>query len=96
MPEDSVSLRRAQKAFLRTAAELQAIDDRLAAVADAIIPRLGKVLPSELKGGAQCVRSDLLQDAIETLRALGHATEDSVRQKRSEVDAAVGMIAAFG
>ena len=96
MPEDAISLRRAQETFLETAAELQAIDHRLAAVADAITPRLGQILPSELEAGARCLRSDLLRDAIETLETLGRATEDSVRKRRSEVDAATGMIAAFG
>ncbi len=96
MTRDSLSQRRAQQMFLRTADELQAIDDRLDALADSITPSLGRALPNELKSGAQCVRSDLLQDAIETLKALGHATEDSARRRHGEIDATAGTIAAFG
>lgn len=96
MSDDASTPRRAQRTLLRTAAELRAIDDRLAALAESITPSLGRLLPSELRGGAQCVRDDLLQDAIGTLEALGHATEDSVRQRRRELDDAAGLIAAFG
>ena len=96
MAKTSTSIRRAQKAFLDTARELQELDGRLATVAESIVPRTGELLPSELRGGAQCVRSDLLRDAIETLRALGGAREEDVVRRRHKVDAATGSIAAFG
>ena len=92
----SISVHRFQESLLQTASELTELDGRLAALADAIEPRLGRVLPGELRGGAQCVRTDLLRDAIETLRTLGHATEQSVLEKRLELGAAVERIAAFG
>ncbi len=96
MPETSISVRRAQKAFLQTASELQEIEGRLAVLAQSIGPRSGKLLPKELSVGAQCVRNDLLHDAIETLRALGGASEEDVTRRRHEVDAATASIAAFG
>lgn len=96
MPETSISIRRAQKAFLQTASELQDIEDRLATLAKSIAPQAGKYLPKELRGGAQCVRNDLLHDAIETLRTLGAASEEEVMRRRHEVDAATQSITAFG
>ena len=56
----------------------------------------GQVLAGELRGGAQAVRSDLLRDAIETLRALAGAEEEDVMRRRLEVEAATSSIAAFG
>lgn len=96
MPETSISIRRAQKAFLQTASELQEIEGKLAVLAQSIVPQAGKLLPKELRGGAQTVRNDLLHDAIETLRALGGASEEDVMRRRHEVDAATQSIAAFG
>ncbi len=96
MPETSISIRRAQRAFLDTASELQELDGRLAALAESIVPQAGRLLPNELRGGAQIVRSDLLRDAIETLRALGGANEEEVARRRLEVEAATESIAAFG
>ncbi len=96
MPENSISIRRAQKAFLETASELQDIEGRLATLAKSIVPQNGKLLPRELSGGAQCVRNDLLHDAIETLRALAGASEEDVMRRRHEVDAATQSITAFG
>ena len=96
MPETSISIRRAQKAFLQTATELQELDSRLAALAKSIVPQAGKQLPKELRGGAQCVRYDLLHDAIETLRVLGGASEEDVMRRRHEIDAATSSVAAFG
>ena len=96
MPETPTSIRRAQRAFLQTASELQEIESRLAALAQSIVPQAGELLPKELRGGAQTVRNDLLHDAIETLRALGGASEEDVMRRRHEVDAATQSIAAFG
>ncbi len=96
MPETSISIRRAQKAFLDTADELQEVDSRLAALALSIVPQAGKRLPHDLRGGARIVRDDLLRDAIETLRALGGASEEDLVRRRLEIDAATEKIAAFG
>ncbi len=96
MPETSISIRRAQKAFLDTADELQELDGRLAAVAESIVPLAGQRLPSDLRGGARVVRDDLLRDAIETLRALAAASEEDLARRRLEIDAATEKIAAFG
>ncbi|MCP3961765.1 MAG: hypothetical protein GY719_28315 [bacterium] len=91
-----ISARRAQRALLQTADELRRIDRRLAEVAGAIAPQPGRALPGELRGGAQCVRTDLLRDAIDTLSTLGRANEQDVARRRFEIDAAAGRVAAFG
>lgn len=96
MAETSISIRRAQRAFLDTASELQDLDGRLAVLAESIEAQAGKLLPGELRGAAECVRSDLLRDAIDTLRALGGAREEDVIRRRHEVGAATQSIAAFG
>ncbi len=96
MSETSISIRRAQRRFLETAAELKELDGRLAVLAKSIVPQTGRVLPGELRGGAQIVRTDLLRDAIETLQALGGASEEGVRRRRLEAEAATASIAAFG
>lgn len=96
MPQTRITVRAAQQALLRTASELQALDGRLAVLADSIETAGGRALPGELRGVTQCVRTDLLRDAIHTLEALGRATEQSVVEHRLEVDAAARRIAAFG
>ncbi len=97
MAETSISIRRAQRGFLETAAELQELDGRLAALAESIMTTgSGSVLPGELRGGAQIVRTDLLRDAIQTLQALGGANEEDVMRRRLDVEAATSSIAAFG
>ncbi len=94
--EPVISARRAQRALLQTADELRRIDRRLAEVASAIASQPGRALPGELRSGAQCVRTDLLRDAIDTLSALGHASEQDVARRHLEVDDAAGRVAAFG
>ncbi len=96
MAETSISIRRAQRGFLETAAELEELDGRLAVLAESIMPRNGSVLPGELRGGAQIVRTDLLRDAIETLQALAGASEEDVMRRRLDVESATSSIAAFG
>ncbi len=96
MAETSISIRRAQRALLDAASELQDLDGRLAVLANRIVPRAGELLAAELRGGAQCVRNDLLHDAIETLRALGEASEEDVARRRRQVEMAAEQVAAFG
>ncbi|MEM7583353.1 MAG: hypothetical protein AAF560_08240 [Acidobacteriota bacterium] len=95
MPDYS-TLAGVQLSLLQAVNELRAIDRRLAELADSIAPGLGHRLPDELESGTQCVRSDLLSDAIETLEALGQATEESVIRRRRSIDDAAGLIVAFG
>ncbi len=38
----------------------------------------------ELRSAADCVRADLLADAIETLEAVGTMTDDELRRRRAE------------
>jgi hypothetical protein len=96
MPDSSISIRRAQKALRQAASELQELDGRLAALARSIVPQAGRLLPAALRGGAECVSSELLRDAIETLEALAGASEDDVARRRFEIDAAAEQVAAFG
>lgn len=96
MPANTLSVSAAQRALLEVADEIRQLDARLATVACSIEPRLGSSLPGELRDGAQCVREDLLHDAIESLKALGRATESRVLSRRLEIDAAAELVAAFG
>ena len=92
----SISMSRAQQALREVANELHELDGRLAALTRSIVPRAGRLLPAALQGGAECVRSDLLRDAIETLEALAGASEDDIARRRLEIDAAAEQVAAFG
>ncbi len=96
MPNHRISIPDAQSSLLQTARELRAIDRRLAELAESIPQRLGHRLPDELRDGAQCVRTDLLSDAIDTLEALGNASEESLSQRRHEIATSADLVAAFG
>ncbi len=70
-----------QKTLLAIATELRDLDQRLGVLTTLICPQPGRLLPDELRGVVQCVRTDLLKDAIETLEALGRKTEeDALRE----------------
>ncbi len=96
MSTQTTSIPAAQAALLQIASELQTLDARLISLALSIEPKLGSSLPGELRDGIRCVRTDLLHDAIETLRTLGNATESRVLSRRLEIDAAAQLTAAFG
>ncbi len=74
----SLTNREAQLAVQQIAGELRSIDRRLGGLIEAIEPRPDEVLPAELKGVLQVVRSDLLLDAITTLDTLGCLTEEGL------------------
>ena len=95
MPAEPMNVHAAQHALLRIAAQLEKIDSHLALIAESLEPRFDRSLSGELRLGAQCVRDDLLSDAIDTLGSLGRATEASVESRRREVDVATDRIAAF-
>lgn len=96
MTSQKTNVPAAQSALRQIASELQDLDCRLVALAESIEPTLGRSLPGELRDGIRCVRTDLLHDAIETLRALGDASESRVVSRRLEIDAAAKLVAAFG
>ncbi len=96
MTDSSTSIRRAQRALRQAASELQELDGRLATLARSIVPSSGRLLPAALREGAECVSSDLLRDAIETLETLAGASEGDVARRSFEIDAAAEQVAAFG
>lgn len=77
--------RRAQSALLEIAEDLRRADLRLQQVVDALDPESAEALHEELVTIAQCVRTDLLSDAIDTLCSLGYRTEDEAMRRRLEL-----------
>lgn len=86
----------AQEALVGIVADLRQLDGRLHALIEKITPESDKLLPAELRAGAECIRTDLLSDAISTLSALAVLTEADALQRRVEVATAVEQIAVFG
>lgn len=85
MPQVSLATRRAQCVLLEIAEDLRRADRRLAEVVDALDPESAEALHEELVSVAQCVRTDLLSDAIETLFSLGYRSEDEAMLRRLEL-----------
>ncbi|RMH21664.1 MAG: hypothetical protein D6696_05285 [Acidobacteria bacterium] len=85
-------LRQAQLALRQIAADLERADRRLQAVAATIEP--AGLLAAELRDGARSVATDLLGDAIDTLRMLGGTDEAGVARRRREIDGAARLAAA--
>ena len=77
--------RRAQSVLLEIAEDLRRADQRLQDVVDALDPDSAEALHEELVSIAQCVRTDLLADAIDTLYSLGYRTEDEAMRRRMEL-----------
>ncbi len=87
---------RAQQALAEIVDELQQLDERLRTLTDAIASEAEEILAADLRAGVECVRADLLNDAISTLSALAALTGDAALERRVNVAAAVEQIAAFG
>ena len=81
----TAAVRRAQSVLLEIAEDLRRADRRLSDVVESLDPESAEALHEELVSVAQCVRADLLSDAIETLYALGHRTEDEALRRRLEL-----------
>ncbi len=63
---------------------LQTVDLRLARIARAVQPS-PHLLPVELRGRVEAVRSDLIGDAIATLAELSQLTEDDAARHRVQL-----------
>ena len=86
----------AQERIRRIVEQLVALDDRLSVIGRRVRADRDAVLPAELRAGVDCVRRDLLSDAIGTLTMLGSLTEISAFERRVEAVAAVERMVAFG
>ncbi|NJL27411.1 MAG: hypothetical protein HC897_05705 [Thermoanaerobaculia bacterium] len=65
-----------QAQLIPIVAELRELDGRLAELSEAIDPEEGRCLPSQLWGGIETVRRDLLSDGIATLAVLCELSEE--------------------
>ena len=79
------AVRRAQARLLEIAEEIRRADHRLSEVVDSLDPESAEALHEELVSVAQCVRTDLLSDAIDTLLSLGYRTETEATRRRLEL-----------
>ncbi len=86
----------AQERIRQIVDHLAALDSQLATVHSGIQPDPVNVLAGELRAGVECVRADLLGDAVATLTALTGLTEADARDRRVEAVSVVERIAAFG
>lgn len=62
--------------------ELRLLDRRLSGLVAFIPLEPGKLLPTELRAGVECVRTELLNDMIATLQVLATMTEQSALDRR--------------
>lgn len=81
----AVAVPGSQTELLQIADELQGLSDCLRRIADTIVTHPGSALATVIRGVAECVCSDLLQDAIETLRAAGRLTEGHARREQNHL-----------
>ena len=93
MSADTDTVRHAQDAFLQIADDMHKLDQRLDALIDLLDNGPRGLLSEELVGVARCLRTDVLVDAIDTLKVLGRQTEEDVAQKRIDVLEAVEALA---
>ena len=86
----------AQEALTEIVNELQQLDERLCTLTELIDPEAEAILAADLRTGVECVRADVLSDAISTLSKLAVLTEDAALERRVEVAAAVEQVSASG
>ena len=74
-----------QDTLREIAAELRQLDTRLAEIAGTL-PLGGATFnaPGELRGAVDCVRVDLIADAIESLETVGNASEAELNKRFEE------------
>ncbi len=90
----STPIPEAQQQLAALAQELRRLDERLSILAAGIAPDPEEILPAELRAGVECVREDLLSDAISTLAGLAVLTEDAAVERQLEVADAVERLRA--
>ena len=86
----------AQETLASIVDELRQLDERLRRLAETIASEAEEILAADLRAGVECVRADLLSDAISTLSALATVTEDAALRRRVDIVDTVKQIAAFG
>lgn len=77
-------------------AQLRELDGRLAQLSAAIGLEEGRYLPSQLWGGIETVRRDLLSDGIATLAVLAELSEEGAGQRRAETLALLERVSLLG
>ncbi len=90
----STPIPEAQQQLAAVAEELRRLDERLSIVAAGIAADPEAILPGELRAGVECIREDLLSDAIATLAGLAALTEDAAVRRQAEVADAVERLRA--
>ena len=81
----TLAVRRAQSQLIEIAEDLRRADLRLAEVVESLDPESAEALHEELVSVTECVRTDLLSDAIETLVGLGYRSEEEALKRRLEL-----------
>ena len=81
----TLAVRRAQSQLIEIAEEIRRADQRLSQVVESLDPESSEALHEELVSVAECVRTDLLSDAIETLMSLGYRSEEEALKRRLEL-----------
>ncbi len=84
----------AQQQLAALVEDLRRADERLSILAAGIAADNDEILPTELQAGVECVREDLLSDAIATLAGLATLTEDTAIKRQLEVADAVERLRA--
>jgi DNA repair protein RadC len=77
-------------------AELRALDGRLCELSEAIELEEGRYLASQLWGGIETVRRDLLSDGIATLSVLADLSEEGAGRRRAETLELLERVAIMG
>ncbi len=92
LPRSPQPVSRIQVEISSTALDLITIKRRLGSLADLIHQEPGALLPVEVFGGINAVRSDLLADAISTLNVLAQMSEGDVLKRHVELADLTGRI----
>lgn len=85
-PKNGFKRAEVTRAAIREAAEdLRRLDQRLAEIVSNLpLQTDGFSLLGEFRGGVECVRSDLLEDAIDSLTTLATISEEELREQHEE------------
>ena len=95
-PHSTLTFPQAQQAVRQVAADLRALDHRIAWIAGAIEPHPTQALPGALRGILQVVRTDLLEDAIATLETLATQSEEGYAIEQIRLAETLDLLACHG